>query len=120
VQVALNRSLGLHSLVVSAPIQVMNNVWIGDRVILLPGVTVGDGAVLGAGCIVTKDVPPFAVAIGNPGRVVRSRFSPDVVEALLQIAWWDWATDRIARNGEFLSADLTGMSGSDLMRLVKD
>lgn len=67
-----------------------NDVWIGHGAIVLPGRTIGDGAAIGAGAVVTKDVPPFAIVVGNPGRVLRYRFAPDVVESLRRIAWWDW------------------------------
>ncbi|HEY4440001.1 MAG TPA: hypothetical protein VGN14_06065 [Candidatus Elarobacter sp.] len=73
-----------------------NDVWIGHGAIVLPGVTIGTGAVLGAGAVATKDVPPFAIAVGVPATVVRYRFPADLVEALLQLAWWDWPHERLA------------------------
>lgn len=72
-----------------------DDVWIGHGAIVLPGLTIGSGAAVGAGTIVTKDVPPFAVVVGNPGRVIRLRFPEGVVESLLRIAWWDWPHARI-------------------------
>jgi phosphonate metabolism protein (transferase hexapeptide repeat family) len=74
----------------SKPVSLGHDVWIGHGAIVLPGVTIGTGAAVGAGTIVTKDVPPFAVVAGNPGRVLRKRFSDPVIEQLLAIAWWDW------------------------------
>ncbi len=73
-----------------------HDVWLGHGVIVLPGVTIGTGAAIGAGAVVTKDIPPFAVAVGNPARVTRFRFVEDVREALLAIAWWDWPRERLA------------------------
>ena len=67
-----------------------NDVWIGYGVIILSGVTIGDGACIGAGAVVASDVPPYAVVIGNPARVLRYRFSPDKIQALLEAKWWDW------------------------------
>ena len=64
--------------------------------IVLPGVTLGAGALVGAGAVVTRDVPPFAVAVGNPARVVRYRHPPEVIEALLRVAWWNWPRERLA------------------------
>jgi hypothetical protein len=72
------------------------DVWLGHGVIVLPGVTIGTGAAVGAGSVVTKDVPPFAVVVGNPGRVLRYRFPEPVRAALLRIAWWDWPRERLA------------------------
>jgi phosphonate metabolism protein (transferase hexapeptide repeat family) len=73
-----------------------HDVWLGHGVIVLPGVTIGTGAAIGAGAVVTKDIPPFAVAVGNPARVIRFRFAEEVREALLAIAWWDWPRERLA------------------------
>ena len=72
-----------------------HDVWIGHGAVVLPGVTVGTGAAVGAGAIVTKDVPEFAVLVGNPGRVLRMRFCDAVVADLHRIAWWDWPHERI-------------------------
>ena len=72
-----------------------NDVWIGHGAVVLPGVTIGTGAAVGAGTIVTKDMPPFAVVVGNPGRVLRYRFSDAVIADLQRIAWWDWPHQKI-------------------------
>jgi len=73
-----------------------HDVWLGHGVIVLPGISIGTGAAIGAGTVVTKDIPPFAVVVGNPGRVLRFRFPEAVRESLLRIAWWDWPRDRLA------------------------
>lgn len=72
-----------------------NDVWIGQGVTILSGVHVGDGAVLAAESVVTKDVPPYAVVAGNPARCVRHRFDEATVEKLLAIRWWDWPEQKI-------------------------
>lgn len=79
------------------PITVGNDVWIAGGAKVLSGVTIGDGAVVGAYAVVTRDVPPYAIVAGNPARVRRFRFEPDVVQALLDIRWWDWPDEKVTR-----------------------
>lgn len=79
------------------PIEVGHDVWIGTEAMVLPGITIGHGAVVAARAVVTRDVPPYAVVAGNPARVVRMRFDVPAVERLLAIAWWDWPAERVAR-----------------------
>ena len=81
-----------------------NDVWIGYRAIILSGVTIGDGAVIGAGAIVTKDVPPYGIAVGNPARVIRKRFSDSVVEKLLRLQWWNWDDSKIKKHAHMLTS----------------
>lgn len=78
-----------------------NDVWIGANVVILPGVRIGDGAVLAAGAVVTKDVPAYAIVGGVPAKVIRYRFSEEMIHALLQIRWWDWSQEKIEANIEF-------------------
>ena len=75
-----------------------NDVWIGYEAVILAGVTVGDGAIIGARAVVTKDVPPYAVVGGVPARQIRMRFVRQTVDALLEIQWWNWPRERIAKN----------------------
>lgn len=82
------------------PVEIGNDVWIGANVILLPGVKIGDGAVLAAGAVVTKDVEPYAIVGGVPAKTIRMRFSDDVIEKMLRIAWWNWEPERIEENIE--------------------
>lgn len=78
-------------------ITIGNDVWIGANCIIFEGVNIGDGAVIAAGSIVRKDVPPYAVVIGVD-KILKYRFSPVVIEKLLKIKWWDWDDSKIAAN----------------------
>jgi acetyltransferase-like isoleucine patch superfamily enzyme len=80
-----------------------NDVWIGSYAHVLSGVTIGDGAVIGARSVVAKDVRPYAIVVGNPAREIRRRFSDEHVDALLEIAWWDWPRSKIVERVEELS-----------------
>ena len=107
-------------LVMSAPSRgdtvVGNDVWLGYGALVMPGVTIGDGAVVAAGSLVSADVPPYAIVAGNPARVVRSRFGEDDVAALLRAAWWDWPVELISEHAR------TIMSGepAELERIAAD
>ncbi len=79
-----------------------NDVWIGTEATILPGVTIGDGAVVGAKAVVGSDVPPYAIVVGNPARVVKTRFDAATVKKLLAIRWWDWDAAKITRNLELI------------------
>jgi acetyltransferase-like isoleucine patch superfamily enzyme len=74
----------------SRPLDIGNDVWLGHNSIIMPEVaTIGDGAVVAGGAVVNKNVPPYAVVVGNPARVVRYRFAPEVIDQLLAERWWD-------------------------------
>lgn len=75
-----------------------HDVWIGFEAIILAGVTIGNGAIIGARSVVTKDVPPYAIVAGVPARIVRKRFNEDVIVKLLEIKWWNWSKEKITQN----------------------
>lgn len=79
-------------------IVVGNDVWIGYEAVILSGVTIGDGAVIGARAVVTKDVPPYTIVGGVPAKPIKKRFSDESIKKLQSIRWWDWPKEKIAEN----------------------
>lgn len=75
-----------------------NDVWFGYEALVMPGVTIGDGAIVAARSVVAHDLPPYCIAAGNPARVVRHRFDPEQVERLQRLAWWDWPRELVTRH----------------------
>ena len=82
-----------------------NDVWIAREAMILSGVTVGDGAVIGARAVVSRNVPPYTIVAGNPATEVRTRFPEEIVARLLALRWWDWPDDRIAAAMPHLLSD---------------
>ena len=90
-----------------------NDVWIGYEAMLMPGVRVGDGAIVAARSVVSAAVPAYAIVAGNPARVVRMRYDETQVQRLLRIAWWDWDADKVSRNLELIvGADLDALEAA--------
>ncbi|HHZ07379.1 MAG TPA: CatB-related O-acetyltransferase [Rhizobiales bacterium] len=87
-----------------------HDVWIGMGATIMPGVTIGHGAIVAARSVVAQDVPPYAIVGGNPARTMRMRFDERTVARLLAVAWWDWPVDKISRN-------LDAIRGADIARL---
>ena len=75
-----------------------NDVWMGFEAVIMPGVHIGDGAVVASKAVVTKDVAPYTIVGGNPASLIRPRFEQSVIDQLLAIRWWDWDLDKITRN----------------------
>ena len=75
-----------------------NDVWIGYEAVILAGVTIGDGAIIGTRAVVTKDVPPYTIVGGVPAKPIKRRFPEETISALLEIQWWNWSEEKIARN----------------------
>lgn len=90
-----------------------NDVWIGADVIIMNGVCIGDGAVIGANSTVTKDIPPYAIAVGSPAKVIRYRFEEDVIQKLLKIKWWDLPVDVIKENHALFAT-------TDILHFIKE
>lgn len=88
-----------------------NDVWVGYEAVIMPGVEIGNGAIVGSKAVVTKDVPDYAIVAGNPAQLVKMRFTESEIAQLLQIAWWDWSIEKITRN-------LTSINAADVERLA--
>ncbi len=99
-------------------IEVGNDVWIGTQAIILPGIKIGDGSIIGAGSIVTKNVEPYSVVAGNPAEFKKWRFTRKIRIQLLELKWWEWSNDRIIRNQDFFRKDLTTID--DITTLLKE
>lgn len=84
-----------------------NDVWIGSGATILRSVSIGDGAVISANSVITKDVPAYAIVAGNPGRILRMRCCDKWIEQLEEIKWWDFPEDVIRNNLSLFQADLT-------------
>ncbi len=89
----------------SGPTVIGNDVCLGSGATILAGVHIGDGAVIGAKAVVAKDIPPYAIAVGNPVQVLRLRFREDTVQRLLDLAWWNWESEQILTNLDLLYAN---------------
>lgn len=82
-------------------ISIGSDVWIGDNVLLLPNITIGNGAIIGGGAVVVKDVPDFAIVGGNPAKVIKYRFTDAQIKKLNETKWWDWTDEQILENRKF-------------------
>lgn len=87
-----------------------NDVWFGHESMIMPGVKIGDGAIIGARSVVVKDVPPYTIVGGNPAKIIRKRFPDETIEKLLQIRWWDWPYEKI-------TSSIPAIVGADLAAL---
>lgn len=90
-----------------------NDVWIGYGAIIMPGVQIGDGAIIGAKSVVTKDVAPYSIVGGNPAKEIRKRFSEGEIKELLELQWWNWDIQKITKNVKHLTK-------LDLKQLTKE
>lgn len=82
-----------------------NDVWIGYKATIIPGVKIGDGAIIASNATVTRDVPPYTIVGGNPAKEIRKRFSENKIERLLKLKWWDWSMEQITQNVQHLTGD---------------
>ncbi|MCP4052809.1 MAG: CatB-related O-acetyltransferase [Mesoflavibacter sp.] len=81
-----------------------NDVWIGHDATIMPGLTIGDGAIIATKAVVTKDVAPYTIAGGNPAKLIKKRFSDDIISKLLELKWWDWEIEKITKHVDKLTS----------------
>lgn len=84
-----------------------NDVWIGCNVVIKSGISIGDGAVIGAGSVCVKDIDPYTIVAGNPAKVIRKRATDKSIERLINLKWWDWPIEEIKENLHWFSEDLS-------------
>lgn len=101
-------------------IVIEEDVWIGSNVVILSGVTIGHGSIIGAGSIVTKDIPPYAIAVGNPAHVMKYRFSEEKIEFLEQLKWWQWSEEKVKKNAAFFDSNLNEISCQEIDKILKN
>lgn len=89
------------------PILVGNDVWVGHGAVILSGVNIGDGAIIGAGSVVTKDVPPYSIVVGNPARILKYRFENKIIQELLELKWWDLPPEKLNQLEPLFFTDLS-------------
>ncbi|GJQ61373.1 MAG: Vat family streptogramin A O-acetyltransferase [Melioribacteraceae bacterium] len=83
--------------------EVGNDVWIGTEATIMPGVKIGDGAIIASKSVVSKDVEPYTVVGGNPAKIIRKRFSQEKIDELLELEWWNWSIEKITQNLDYLT-----------------
>lgn len=89
------------------PITIGHDVWIGAQAIILSGVSIGNGAIIGANAVVTNNIPAFAIAVGNPAKVIRYRFNAEVIQQINELDWWNWPIEKIKNNLGLFSEVIT-------------
>ena len=88
-----------------------NDVWIGHEVLIMPAVSIGDGAIIASRSVVTKDIPPYSIVAGNPAKIIRTRFDEKIISQLLKIKWWDWPIEKINQHIHLIvAADIDALN----------
>jgi virginiamycin A acetyltransferase len=89
-----------------------NDVWLGREAVIMPGIHIGDGAIIAAESVVVSDVPPYSIYGGNPAKLIKRRFSEDIIKNLLEIQWWNWSYQKISDNlNSIFNTDIVKLGG---------
>ncbi len=99
-----NTPMDMASLPYKGDTVIGNDVWIGYEALIMPGVKIGNGAIISSRSVVVSDIPAYTIVGGNPAKALRQRFAPEVIAALEELAWWDWPVDKISRNINIITA----------------
>jgi acetyltransferase-like isoleucine patch superfamily enzyme len=97
-------------------INIGHDVWVGANAIILTGINIGNGAIVAAGAIVTKDIPPYAIVAGNPAKIIKYRFEEEIINKLQEIKWWDWPIEKIKQNKDFFYSELTNINFVEIIK----
>ena len=101
-------------------VKINNDVWIGANAVIMPGVKIGNGAVIGAGSVVTKNVPDYAIVVGVPAKVIKYRFSEEIIKELLELKWWDWDKEVIKNNIYLFQNEITDETITKLKNIASN
>ena len=98
------------------------DVWIGSNTVILPGITIGRGSIVGAGSVVTKDVPKYSVVFGNPAKIMSKRFEDDIIDMLEDLKWWEWDSAKIVKYKNIFNIDLkdNNLDKLTILNLIKE
>jgi acetyltransferase-like isoleucine patch superfamily enzyme len=113
----LNKNFSCHNYSFEQRVFIGSDVWVGVRTIILPGVKIGHGSIIGAGSVVTKDVPPYTIFAGVPAKFIRNRFNQQVTDRLLSERWWEWDQKEIVKYSDVFNDPLALIARLDESRV---
>lgn len=96
-----------------------NDVWIGEDVFIGSGVIIGDGCCIGAKSVVTKNLPPYTICVGQPCKPIKKRYNQDIIDYLLNIKWWNWSEEKIMKNKIFFYTNLNNISNINEIKIIE-
>lgn len=99
----MKKNFSRHEFMIFQKTKIGNDVWIGTNTLIKAGVTIADGAVIGMGSIVTKDIGPYEIWVGNPAKMIKKRFNDETIEKLLKLQWWNWDDDLIKQSAQYFN-----------------
>nr|QBK90058.1 MAG: transferase hexapeptide six repeats protein [Pithovirus LCPAC101] len=109
-------STNIHS---KGSINIGNDVWFGNDVVVMAGVNIGDGCCIGARSVVTKDLDPYTICVGTPCKSIKTRYTDKVIQFLLDLKWWDWDDEQFKNNKIFFNSNLNEMNLDSIKELIK-